>query len=52
VTSWSASSPGLERAFDRSGRSPLILLTSFQTPSAIREAGQDGVGTYLRENRA
>ena len=44
--------PGLERAFDYSVRSPLILLTGFQTPSAIREAGQDGVATYLRENRA
>ncbi|GAB3284749.1 IS110 family RNA-guided transposase [Kineosporia babensis] len=43
--------PGLERAFDYSTRAPLILLTGFQTPDAIREAGQDGIAGYLREHK-
>lgn len=44
--------PALERAFDYSTRSALVLLTGFQTPDAIRSAGRDGVSTYLREHRA
>jgi transposase len=44
--------PALERAFDYSTRSPLILLTGFQTPQAIRATGLDGVVTYLREQGA
>jgi transposase len=44
--------PALERAFDYSTRSPLILLTGFQTPEAIRNAGHDGVSTYLRQQGA
>lgn len=44
--------PGLERAFDFTLRSPLVLLTGFQTPAAIRAAGEAGVAAYLRENRA
>lgn len=34
--------PGLEKAFDYSARSPLILLTGFQTPESIRAAGETG----------
>lgn len=44
--------PALERAFDYSARSPLILLTGFQTPEAIRAAGHDGVASYLRKQGA
>jgi transposase len=44
--------PALERAFDYSARSPLILLTGFQTPGAIRDAGLAGVSAYLREEGA
>jgi transposase len=44
--------PALERAFDYSTRSPLILLTGFQTPDAIRAAGEAGLAGYLREHGA
>ncbi|CUU59116.1 Transposase IS116/IS110/IS902 family protein [Parafrankia irregularis] len=42
--------PALERAFDYSTRSALVLLTGFQTPQAIRTAGEGGVAAFLREN--
>lgn len=44
--------PALERAFDYSTRSALVLVTGFQTPQAIRDAGQSGVDNYLREHGA
>ncbi|MTD56496.1 IS110 family transposase [Amycolatopsis sp. RM579] len=44
--------PALERAFDYSTRSALILVTGFQTPQAIRDAGKSGVDTYLPEHGA
>ena len=44
--------PSLERAFDYSTRSPLILLTGFQTPASLRDAGRDGVQAYLTEHGA
>jgi transposase len=44
--------PGLEQAFDYSARSPLILLTGFQTPESIRAAGETGLVSYLREHKA
>jgi transposase len=44
--------PALERAFDYSTRSALVLLTGFQTPTAIREAGAEGVSAFLREHGA
>lgn len=44
--------PALERAFDYSTRSALILLTGFQTPAGIRAAGHDAVRTYLLEHGA
>jgi transposase len=44
--------PALERAFDYSTRSALVLLTGFQTPEAIRTAGESGVAGYLREHGA
>jgi transposase len=44
--------PGLERAFDYSTRSALILVARFCTPHDIREAGRDGLSAYLREHKA
>ena len=44
--------PALERAFDYSTRSALILLTGFQTPAGLRAAGIEGVAGYLREHGA
>jgi transposase len=44
--------PALERAFDYSTRSGLILLTGFQTPAGLREAGHAGVSGYLLEQGA
>ena len=44
--------PALERSFDYSARSPLVLLTGYQTPAAVRRAGVDGVAGYLREHGA
>lgn len=42
--------PALEAAFDYSNRSPLVLLTGFQTPAGLRAAGAQGVGGYLTEH--
>jgi transposase len=44
--------PALERAFDYSTRSALVLLTGYQTPNAIRAAGEDGIADFLREHGA
>ena len=44
--------PGLERAFDYSTRSALILVSCYQTPSAIREAGPGGLSRFPLENGA
>ena len=44
--------PALERAFDYSTRSALILLTGFQTPAGIRAADAAGVSAYLIERGA
>ncbi|MCP2318127.1 Transposase [Nocardia amikacinitolerans] len=44
--------PALERAFDYSTRSALILLTGYQTPAALRGDGHDGVRAYLLEHGA
>ena len=43
--------PALERAFDYSTRSALILLTGFQTPAGLRAAGVE-VAEYLRQHDA
>jgi transposase len=42
--------PALERVLDVTNKGPLILLTGFQTPAAIRELGADGLEAWLREN--
>jgi transposase len=44
--------PALERAFDYSSRSALVLLTGFQTPEAIRAAGEASLAAYLGEQGA
>lgn len=44
--------PALERAFDYTTRSALILVTGFQTPQAIRDAGEPGIAAWLREHGA
>lgn len=44
--------PALERAYDYSARSPLILLTGYQTPGGLRTAGADTVELFLREHGA
>jgi transposase len=44
--------PALERAFDYSTRSALVLVTGFQTPQSLRASGESGVAAYLREHGA
>jgi transposase len=44
--------PGLERAFDYSTRSALILVSGYQTPKAIREVGPGRLSRFLLENGA
>ena len=46
-----AISPALERVLDLGNRGPLVLLTGFQTPAALREAGVDAVTAWLRDRR-
>lgn len=44
--------PALERAFDYSGaRGPLVLLTGFQTPRALRKIGRARLETWLRKRQ-
>ena len=40
--------PGLERALDLTNTGPLILLTGYQTPAAIRRIGAKRLETWLR----
>lgn len=44
-----AISPALERVLDLSHKGPLVLLTGFQTPAALREAGAEDVAAWLRQ---
>ncbi len=44
--------PALERAFDYSTRSALVLLTGFQTPAGIHAADAAGLSAYLSEHGA
>lgn len=41
-------SPALERALDLTNKGPVMLLTGFQTPAAIRRAGARRIETWLR----
>jgi transposase len=40
--------PALERALDLNSKGPLTLLTHYQTPAQLRQAGHKRVATYLR----
>ena len=40
--------PGLERTLDLRTRGPLVLLTRYQSPGALRRAGHKRVEAYLR----
>jgi transposase len=44
--------PALEHALDMSNKGPLVLLTGFQTPAAIREAGTQGLERWLADHGA
>jgi transposase len=46
-----AISPALERALDLTNRGPLVLLTGFQAPAALREAGVASVAAWLRARK-
>lgn len=46
-----AISPALERALDLTNRGPLVLLTGFQTPVALRQAGAAPVAAWLRARK-
>jgi transposase len=43
--------PALELALDLTNRGPLVLLTRFQSPAALREAGVAGVEAWLRARK-
>ena len=40
--------PALERALDLNSKGPLTLLTHYQTPTRLRQAGHNRIATYLR----
>ncbi|MFI7059340.1 IS110 family transposase, partial [Streptosporangium canum] len=44
--------PALERALDVTNKGPLILLSAFQTPEAIRRMGAEALEGWLRANGA
>jgi transposase len=44
-------SPALERALDLTNRGPLVLLTGFQTPRSLRQAGVATVEAWLRARK-
>lgn len=41
--------PALERALDLTTQGPLVLLTGFQTPAALREIGVEALTAWLRD---
>lgn len=43
--------PALERALDLTTAGPLVLLTGFQAPAAIREAGKETLESWLRDRK-
>ncbi|MFF4764384.1 IS110 family transposase [Streptomyces sp. NPDC001292] len=43
--------PALERALDLTNKGPVILLTGYQTPAAIRRAGAKRIETWLRNRK-
>ncbi|MFX0578811.1 IS110 family transposase [Nocardia nepalensis] len=44
-------SPALERALDLTNKGPLVLLTGYQTPEALRHAGIAAIETWLRSQK-
>lgn len=42
--------PALERVLELTYKGPLILLSGFQTPAALREMGTDRLASWLREH--
>jgi transposase len=43
--------PGLERALEVTNTGPLVLLTGYQTPTALRRAGQARLENWLRHRK-
>jgi transposase len=43
--------PALERALDMTNRGPLVLLTGYQTPAALRRIGVKRLETWLRNRK-
>ncbi|NEA72585.1 IS110 family transposase [Streptomyces sp. So13.3] len=43
--------PGLERTLDLTNTGPLVLLTGYQTPAALRRIGRKRLETWLRNRR-
>lgn len=43
--------PGLERALDVTNTGPLVLLTGYQTPAALRRIGRKRLETWLRNRK-
>ncbi|KOG26597.1 MULTISPECIES: IS110 family transposase [Streptomyces] len=43
--------PGLERVLDLTNTGPLVLLTGYQTPAALRRTGRKRLETWLRNRR-
>lgn len=43
--------PALERELDLTSAGPLTLLAGYQTPSAVREAGPEGLESWLRDRK-
>ncbi len=43
--------PALERELDLTNRGPVVLLTGYQTPAAIRRSGAKRIETWLRNRK-
>nr|WP_203732996.1 IS110 family transposase [Streptomyces sp. SID12501] len=43
--------PALERALDMTNKGPVVLLTGYQTPTAIRRSGAKRIETWLRNRK-
>ncbi|WP_420031371.1 IS110 family transposase [Streptomyces sp. cg28] len=43
--------PGLERSLDLTNTGPLVLLTGYQTPAALRRTGKKRLETWLRNRK-
>jgi hypothetical protein len=43
--------PALERTLDLTNKGPVVFLTGYQTPSAIRRTGAKRIETWLRNRK-